>query len=169
MSRIFLSVIIPTYNNKKDILMTLMDIYRHLESQKYNSEIIAIDDGSSDGTVEMISRYIPLIKNLKFINNQSKQGKDFVIKQAALLAKGDWRVILSPEDHISVIEFNKVIPYTKKGYEIFLDGNRQFQCFSAQAAEEIFPHLKSNSNWRIARLANILGYQIKEFAFRRPL
>ncbi len=150
--------------------MTLLDVHRHLESQKYTSEIIAIDDSSTDGTSEMIKRYTHLIKNLKFINNQTKKGRDFIIKQAMFLAKGNWRLIVHPEHSVSIVEFNKIIPYSKKGFDILIDGrSNNFQCFSAQAAENIFPHLTSSSNWQVGRLANILGYKVKEFAFTKPM
>ena len=169
MSYPFLSVIVPTHNNAKDILLTVFDIHRHLENQNYDSEIIVIDDGSGDATGEMIKRYAPLINNLKFIENKTRQGKNFVIKQAMLLAKGDWRLLLSPQNTISVIEFNKLIPYAKKGYNIFADPDGYWRCFSAQSAEAIFPYARKCSNWEITRLANIFGYRIKGFAFKKSL
>ena len=164
-----MSVIIPTHNNARDILLTVFDIYRHLENQNYNSEIIVIDDSSGDATGEMIKRCVPLINNLKFIENKTKQGKNFVVKQAVLLAKGDWRLILSPKNIISVVEFNKFVPYAREGYHIFTDPDGHWRCFSAQSAEEIFPYLKRGSNWEIIRLANIFGHKTKDIDFKRSL
>lgn len=162
MSKPFLSVIIPTHNNKKEILMTLLDVYRHLEHQHYPSEIIVIDDGSTDGTVEMINRYTPLIDSLKLIDNKHHKGTGFVIKQAMLLAKGQWRVVLSPENNVSVVEFNKALPYAKDGYEIFYSPAHHFQCFSAKAAENIFTVVPDKMMPALAiRLAKKNGYKIK--------
>ena len=151
-SKIFLSVIVPTRNNKKDILMTLLDIHRHLEQQSYASEIIAIDDCSNDGTAKMVERYQTLILNLKLISNKISAGKDFVAKQAMLLAKGDWRLLLSPENHVSMIEFNKIIPYAQAGHEIFKTNNGHFQCYSASAAENIFTNTKKDRDYKIKKV-----------------
>lgn len=147
--KIFLSVIVPTKNNKSGILMTLLDIHRHLDLQPYTSEIIAIDDCSDDGTTQMIARYQSLIPNLKLISNKISTGKDFVIKQAMLLANGDWRLVLSPENHVSVIEFNKALPHARAGHEIFKTGNDHFKCYSAVATENIFTGLKRDQDYKI--------------------
>ena len=152
-NKIFLSVIVPTKNNKKDILMTLLDIHQHLKQQLYASEIIAIDDCSDDGTVKMVERYQELIPNLKLISNKVSAGRNFVVKQAILLAKGDWRLLLSPENHVSMIEFNKVIPYAQADHEIFTTNNNYFRCYSAFAAENIFTGLKRDRDYKIKEVA----------------
>ena len=150
--KIFLSVIVPTKNNKKDILPVLLDIHQHLKNQPYRSEIIVVDDNSEDDTQEMVQRYQHLISNLKFINNRYSLGKDFTVRQAMLLAKGDWRLLLSPINYVSVVEFNKIISHSQKGFQVFKSYSEHFQCFSAKAAENIF----SQNN-------NLLDFPIKQF------
>ena len=51
---IYLSVIIPTYNEQEKIEKTLLEIYQYLQKQPYSYEIIVVDDGSKDRTKEIV-------------------------------------------------------------------------------------------------------------------
>ena len=146
-SKIFLSVILSTKNDSRHILMTIFDIHRYLEQQPYTSEIIVVDDCSYDSTNEMIHRCQSLIPNLKLINNKISKGGDFTVKQAMLLAKGDWRLLLSPKNKVSVIEFNKIIPYARANYQIFKKDGGGFSCYSAEATENIFSGQKKEKSY----------------------
>jgi dolichol-phosphate mannosyltransferase len=60
--KLFLSVIIPTYNEAKNILKLIDAIRIHL-SAHISAEIIIVDDNSSDGTGILVERYIKTITN----------------------------------------------------------------------------------------------------------
>ncbi len=73
MARPYLSVIIPAYNEAKRLPLTLIDIDKHLENQEYSYEILVINDGSTDETAEIVTRFSPLVENLKLINNKENK------------------------------------------------------------------------------------------------
>jgi dolichyl-phosphate beta-glucosyltransferase len=50
----FLSVVIPAYNEEHRLLPTLQKVTSYLANQPYESEVIVVDDGSSDGTVGLV-------------------------------------------------------------------------------------------------------------------
>ncbi len=50
---IFLSVVVPAYNEEKRLGETLQKIQDHLKGQNYSWEIILVDDGSTDGTLRV--------------------------------------------------------------------------------------------------------------------
>jgi glycosyltransferase involved in cell wall biosynthesis len=52
----FLSVIIPAYNEERRILLYLSEIIEYLGTQEYPGEIIVVDDGSTDGTSELVEQ-----------------------------------------------------------------------------------------------------------------
>ena len=73
----FLSVIIPFYNEKKIIKNTIYEINKFFLN-KFEYEIIIIDDGSKFNINKIIGRHN--IKNLKIIKNKENYGKGFSIK-----------------------------------------------------------------------------------------
>jgi glycosyltransferase involved in cell wall biosynthesis len=56
----FLSIIIPSYNEKKNLEILLLKIFKVLKSFKFKSEIILVDDGSTDETRKLF------LKNQKY-------------------------------------------------------------------------------------------------------
>ena len=120
MAKPFVSVIIPAFNEAKRLPMTLIDIDKHLEDQDYSYEILVVNDGSTDGTAEIVKRFSSIIENLKLIDNKINQGKGAAVKQGMLLAKGTWRLFMDADNSTSIVEFNKMLPYFTQKYEIVI-------------------------------------------------
>ena len=59
---LFLSIVIPTYNESKNILKLIDAIIYHIPSD-ISSEIIIVDDNSPDGTGMLVEEYIKKIRN----------------------------------------------------------------------------------------------------------
>ncbi len=120
MSKPFLSVIIPAHNEASSLPLTLIDIDKHLDEQEYSYEIVVVNDGSTDHTAEIVRRFLPLIANLRLIDNEENKGKGAVVRQGMLEAKGLWRLFMDADNSTSIVEFNKMIPYFKSGYDVVI-------------------------------------------------
>jgi len=119
-SDIYLSVIIPAYNEEANVKNTIMDISRYLSRQDYLSEIIIINDGSKDNTAKVCSGLQSAVYNLKFIDNEINQGKGAVVKQGMLVARGKYRIYLDADGAISIDQIDKFWPYIKEKYDIVI-------------------------------------------------
>lgn len=120
MSKPFLSVIIPAYNESKRLPLTLIDVDKHLSEAEYSYEIIIVNDGSKDATAEIAERFSHVILNLKVINNSENHGKGWVVRQGMLAAKGSWRLFMDADNSTTIDQFNKMMPYLKEGYEVVI-------------------------------------------------
>ena len=64
-------VIIPTYNNNKTVLQVIRDV------QRYCSDVIVVDDGSTDNTKELLKN----IRDVDIISYEKNRGKGYAIRQ----------------------------------------------------------------------------------------
>jgi glycosyltransferase involved in cell wall biosynthesis len=115
-----LSVIIPAYNEEKRIAKTILDVDKYLSKQKYEYEIIVVDDGSKDRTSFVVEKFQDVIKNLRIISNHQNHGKGYVVRQGLLEAKGDFRVFTDADNSTTVDHVEKMWPFINEGYEIII-------------------------------------------------
>ncbi len=66
-----LSIIIPAFNEEQRIGNTLLRIKEFCVNEKINSEIIVVDDGSSDQTVKICKNF----HGVKVLSNEKNMGK----------------------------------------------------------------------------------------------
>ena len=71
---IHLSIVIPAYNERQRLPATLHSLFHFFQSQEYSTEIIVVDDGSTDEMAEYISHIFKdkidgILKNLFLLLN----------------------------------------------------------------------------------------------------
>ncbi len=116
----YLSVIIPAYNEEKRIGETLKSIDGYLRRQSYDYEIIVVSDGSKDKTADLIRQMEQSIKNLRLINNIENHGKGYVVKQGMLEATGDLRLFTDADNSTSIDHLDKFSPYINQGFDVVI-------------------------------------------------
>ena len=116
----YLSVIIPAYNEEKRLPKTLIEISKYLRKQSYNYEIIVINDGSKDKTAEVVKNLKPGIPNLELIDNKKNHGKVFVVRQGLLTGKGQYRLFTDSDNSTSIDQIEKILSYFRKNYDIVI-------------------------------------------------
>ncbi len=85
------SILIPCYNEAENIRETLAALLR----QNYpNFEIIAINDGSKDNTLEVLQELATQHPQLRVVNLDTNQGKAMGLKTAALLANSEYLICI---------------------------------------------------------------------------
>lgn len=122
----YLSIIIPAYNEERRIGKTLKEIDKYLSKQSYDYEILVVSDGSKDKTSEVVKNLASSIKNLKLIDNKENYGKGYVTRQGMLEAKGDYRIFTDADNSTSIDQVEKMLPYFKQGYDVVI-GSRDIK------------------------------------------
>jgi glycosyltransferase involved in cell wall biosynthesis len=82
-----LTVIIPAYNEKE----TIGEILRRVRAVPIDKEIVVVDDGSQDGTREILSQLVA--PDVKLVLHEHNQGKGAAIRTGVAQATGDYVII----------------------------------------------------------------------------
>lgn len=122
----YLSVIIPAYNEEKRLPKTLEEIDKYLRKQDYDYEILVVNDGSKDKTVEIAKGLISKIKNLIVTGYKKNRGKGYAVRFGMLEAKGDYRLFTDADNSTSIDHVEKIWPEFKKGFDIII-GSRDIK------------------------------------------
>jgi len=117
---IYLSVVVPAYNEEQRLPKTLQAISAYFSRQPYNYEIIAVNDGSKDGTAAAVEALIGKVAKLKLIDNRVNHGKGYVVRQGMLAARGQIRLFTDSDNSTPVEEFEKLQPFFKQGFDIVI-------------------------------------------------
>jgi dolichyl-phosphate beta-glucosyltransferase len=120
MSEIYLSVIIPAYNEEKRLPKTLEEINNYLKKQNFESEIIVVSDGSTDRTCEIVEKLKSQIPNLKLICEKINRGKGYGVKIGMLNAKGKYRLFTDADNSTPISEIKKFWPEFEKGADVVI-------------------------------------------------
>lgn len=123
----YLSVIIPAYNEEKRLPSTLKDINEYLIKQTYSYEILVVDDGSKDKTKEIAESLILEIKNLRVIGYEKNQGKGFAVRFGMMAAKGEYRVFTDADNSTNINHLEKMLPEFEKGDVDIIIGSRDIK------------------------------------------
>ncbi len=194
----FLSLIIPAYNEEQRLPRTLTQIQAFLSEQPYESEVLVVENGSTDQTAAVVEEFAPDVRLLR----EPERGKGLAVRRGMMESAGDYRFICDADLSMPIDEVNRFLPPNLDAYDIaiasrevpgavrhnepayrhwigrvfnlvvrtmavpgFQDTQCGFKCFTAEAAEVLFP-LQRLDGWtfdvELLYVALRMGYRVKE-------
>ena len=84
-----LSIVIPSFNDEGNIKKLYDRLILNLKKTKYNFEIIFVDDGSTDGTLNQIKKLSSKSKWIKYISFSKNFGHQKALKAGLDFANGE--------------------------------------------------------------------------------
>jgi len=122
-SKKLISIVIPCYNEEKNIDKTFDGLLEISKDSKNKFEIIAVNDGSKDRTWEVIKEYAGKHEEVKGINLMGNFGQSCAYMAGFDKAEGDYIITVSADLETPLENINKVIDYLDEGYD-FVNTNR---------------------------------------------
>ena len=98
-----LSIVIPSYNEELRLPESLEKIAKYIRDQEPNTEVIVVDDGSTDRTAAVAESWRGGIPQLRVVSNGVNRGKGFSVRHGSLESRGEI-VLFTDADLSSPIE-----------------------------------------------------------------
>lgn len=115
-----LSVIIPAYNEEENLKNgVLNDVDSYLDKQAYTYEVLIVDDGSKDKSVELIEQFISSKKNYRLIRN-NHGGKAIAVMTGMLESRGRIALFTDMDQATPLAEIEKLLKEFGNGYDIVI-------------------------------------------------
>jgi glycosyltransferase involved in cell wall biosynthesis len=114
---VFLSIIIPAYNEAPRLPKTFSKILSFLDNQTYTSEVLVVENGSKDSTLEIAQEYASKHKRVRVIQNMAR-GKGLAIRQGMLESSGEYRFMCDADLSMPIDELNRFIPPKLQDFDI---------------------------------------------------
>lgn len=113
MYKIFLSVVIPCYDEMANLQKGVLEKVKHfLDKKKFGYEVIIVDDGSRDGSTDFIEKFIKEHNHFRLIRN-SHLGKAGAVSNGMLSSNGDFVLFTDMDQATPVEELDKLLPFIK--------------------------------------------------------
>jgi dolichyl-phosphate beta-glucosyltransferase len=93
----YLSVLIPAFNEQKRIEPTLRSLVGFLSASQWDWELLVADDGSSDATADLVASFAEGEPRVVVLRGASNQGKGAALRRAAAASTGEF-VVYSDAD-----------------------------------------------------------------------
>lgn len=115
-----LSIIIPAFNEEKNLEKTIRKFDNYLKSQNYDFEVIVVNDGSTDKTAEIAHKLSAEFNYLKIIDNKINQGKGAAVRQGFSSALGRYRLFIDADNATDINHLDLAWPLLDKGNDIVI-------------------------------------------------
>ena len=115
-----ISIIIPCFNEKNTLVELINKVVLSLNNHKFEYfEIIVVDDGSIDGTKELIKKHFESKKNFKTFFHAKNMGKGAAVKTAKKFLSGDVIIIQDADLEYNPDDYKKLIkPIVSDNYKV---------------------------------------------------
>jgi len=113
----FLSIIIPAHNEESRLPRTLGQVFAFLEKQSYSAEVIIVENGSSDRTLELAREFATRHSNMTVIHEEQR-GKGNAVRRGMLEARGEYHFICDADLSMPIDEVQKFLPPVVNDFDL---------------------------------------------------
>ncbi|HTC62177.1 MAG TPA: dolichyl-phosphate beta-glucosyltransferase [Candidatus Saccharimonadales bacterium] len=108
-SKLDLSIVIPAFNEESRLPKTLDSVIDYVQSRACQTEIIVVDDGSTDKTAAVVDTYRQKYSGLRCISNGGNRGKGYSVRHGMLEAQGEIALFSDADLSTPIDEADKLL------------------------------------------------------------
>ena len=104
-----LSIVIPAFNEERRLPATLNRVFEYLKSAGFSDwEVLVVNDGSRDGTADVVRRYGAGDSRVRLLENPGNRGKGYAVRNGMLHSSKDWVLITDADLSAPIEELSKL-------------------------------------------------------------
>ncbi|MEP7286524.1 MAG: dolichyl-phosphate beta-glucosyltransferase [Chloroflexota bacterium] len=161
--RPFLSIVIPALNEANRLPASLDKIDAFLQQQDYQAEVIIVENGSSDDTVGVVTRFAATHPYVRLFAGEPR-GKGRAIRRGMLAAHGEYRFICDADLSMPIEEIARFLPPQLDHYDVAI-GSREAKG-AKRYNEPIYRHLMGRINNFMVKLLAVRGFEDTQCGFK---
>ena len=143
-----LSVVMPIYNERN----TLRSVIQRVLSVPFDIELLCVDDGSSDGSTEILSELRAEHENLRFFLQPHNMGKGAALRRGIQEATGDFVIVQDADLEYDPQDYPTLLDPLTQGKADVVYGSR----FLGSGPHRVLYFWHSVGNWILTLLSNCL-------------
>ena len=166
----FLTIIIPAYNEERRLPPSLHKVADYLRAQPYASEVIVVENGSTDATTaaveEFVAAHVRADDPFRVRLLHSSPGKGSAVKCGMLAGRGDYLFICDADLAMPIGEIAKFLPPTlpAHSYEVAI-ASRELPG-AVRYDEPFYRHLMGRIFNLLVRVMAVPGIQDTQCGFK---
>jgi dolichyl-phosphate beta-glucosyltransferase len=161
----FLSVVIPAYNEAARIAHTLEQIVRYLEHQPYLSELIVVDDGSTDQTIRVVTDIFKRLERGILLVNDTNRGKGYSVRKGVLASTGEMVLFSDADLSTPIAELEKLLAALQQGHDIAI-GSRGLKTSDVKVHQPFYREMMGKMFNVILRLLLLTPFHDTQCGFK---
>ncbi len=117
---VYLSIVVPVYNETSRIASTLSQILAYVEERLESWEVVVVDDGSTDGTMELVEKICGEVPAVRLLRNPANCGKGFAVRNGMLKAGGKYLLFTDADLSSPITEADRLLEPLQNGYDVVI-------------------------------------------------
>ena len=159
MKEIKYSIVIPAYNEGPRLGATLEKVLAYVRLQRWNAEVIVVNDGSRDNTAEVVRGFAETNALVRLVENPGNRGKGYAVRNGMLNARGEVIVFSDADLSSPIEEMPKLLAALASGADIAI-GSRWLRTELQTRRQSLHRQLFGRVFNLLLRIA--LGLQFKD-------
>jgi glycosyltransferase involved in cell wall biosynthesis len=103
-----LSVVMPVYNEERGVADVIADVVRHVLDVVPDSELVVVDDCSTDGTPAVLAAVAADDPRITVLTNERNSGHGPTVLRAIARSRGDWVLHIDSDGQVDLGEFTRL-------------------------------------------------------------